>query len=75
MSDQPVRTVKRKSTVVAISMDANGFWVKRAGKPDWELIAPVVWSMDALFRLTPGEPCPSCGKKVGRKLAKKGAKR
>ncbi|KKM86507.1 hypothetical protein LCGC14_1278300 [marine sediment metagenome] len=73
-SEQPVRTVKGESTVVAIALDGEGFWVQYKGLPEWQLIAPVTWSMDALFRLTPGKPCPSCGKKVGRRLAQKGAK-
>ena len=75
MSDElPAQSVKGEGTVVAISMDGRGFWVQYKGLPEWQLIAPVTWSMSALFRLTPGEPCPSCGKKVGRRLAQKGAK-
>ncbi len=73
MSEKPVQTVKGESTVVAISMDGKGFWVQYQGLPEWQLIAPVVWSMGALFRLNPGKPCPSCGKKVGRRLAQKGS--
>lgn len=66
-----IHAVKEVGTVVAISMNGRGFWVQYKGRPGWVLIAPVVWAIDVLFELLPGESCPSCRKRVGRKLARK----
>ena len=63
------------TTVEAIAMLPEGFFVQWKGIEGWHLLAPVVWDQDTLAKirkLVPGKPCPTCGKKVGRRTAKSG---